>query len=142
MHAYDANPKWTHAGGVVYRVTDGGTEILLVRAKSAPHEWVLPKGHIERGETPEQTARREVREEAGVDAEPVQFVGEMEFDLPRGKHVSAAYFVMRFLRMVPPAEDRDSCWCALTDAIAQTPFANARDLIRAAAAIITADRPV
>jgi 8-oxo-dGTP pyrophosphatase MutT (NUDIX family) len=139
MHAYDANPKWTHAGGVVYRMAGAAPEVLLVRAKSVPHEWVLPKGHIERGETPEQTARRDVREVAGVDAQPLQFVGEMEFDLPRGTHVSAAYFLMHFVRTVPADEHRELRWCSPSEAVALTPFENARDIIRAAGSLITTD---
>ena len=70
----------THAGGVVYRGDGAARRVLLVRAKPAPHDWVLPKGHLERGETPEETARREVREEAGVDAEPLRYAGTIEFD--------------------------------------------------------------
>lgn len=56
----------SHAGGVVFRHRKNCVEYLLVRAKEAPHEWVLPKGHIERGEDMKQTAVREVREETGV----------------------------------------------------------------------------
>ena len=44
-------------------------EFLLVQASRPPHEWVLPKGHIEFPETPETAAHREVREESGVEAE-------------------------------------------------------------------------
>ena len=46
----------THAGGAVLR--DG--RVLLVRAKPAPHDWVLPKGHIEAGEMPPVTVRRDI----------------------------------------------------------------------------------
>lgn len=56
----------THAGGVVFKREGGRVEFLLVQASRKPIEWVLPKGHIEPGEQPEQTAVREVREETGV----------------------------------------------------------------------------
>src|SRR5262249_49814502 len=85
-------------GGVVIR----DDRVLLVRAKPAPHDWVLPKGHIEPGETPEQTARREVQEEAGVDAEIVRAVGGLDYVTPRGE-VRAVFFAMRFVREVPAA---------------------------------------
>ena len=52
-------------GAVLY--CDGGdkTEYLLVRSKSGP--WGFPKGHVEGSETERQTARREIKEETGLD---------------------------------------------------------------------------
>ena len=52
------------AGGVVYRAK---YEFLLGK-HSGYHKWVLPKGHLEKGETVAETAVREVREELGVAA--------------------------------------------------------------------------
>ncbi len=49
------------AGGIVERAG----EILLI-ATAGGRRWQLPKGHVEEGESPEQTAVREVREETGV----------------------------------------------------------------------------
>ena len=137
--SYQPNPKWTHAGGIVYRITGTVPEVLLVRAKAPPHDWVIPKGHIERGETPEQTAQREVREEAGIEAEPVQYVGDLQFMLPAGKRVHSAYFVMRFLRTVAADEDRETRWCTVSEAVTLTPFENAREIIRAAGPLIAAN---
>lgn len=55
----------THAGGIVFRTKAGKTEYLLVDAKEFPGQRVLPKGHIEAGEQPGDTAVREVHEETG-----------------------------------------------------------------------------
>ena len=46
------------AGGVVFRRQSEGIEILLVRSKKDPSIWVFPKGHVETGESLEQTALR------------------------------------------------------------------------------------
>jgi ADP-ribose pyrophosphatase len=54
------------AGGVVFRKRKNEMEYLLVQASQEPHEWVLPKGHIEPGEKAQETAVREVHEETGV----------------------------------------------------------------------------
>ena len=139
MLSYHANPKWTHAGGIVYRMTGSHPEVLLVQAKSTAHEWVIPKGHIEPGEVPEQTARREVREEAGVDAEPVHFAGELQFVLRGGQAVYVAYFLMRFLQPVAAAEDRETRWCTISDARTLTPFEDAQEIIGAAESLIATD---
>ncbi len=61
------------AGGVVYRKTGEGYEFLLGK-HSGYHKWVLPKGHIEPGETEQETAVREVEEELGVKAKIVNDV--------------------------------------------------------------------
>ena len=72
---------YTHAGGIAYRVVEGLPQYLIVTAKKNPEHWVLPKGHIEPGETPEAAAIREVREETGVEAKITGLVGAVEFEL-------------------------------------------------------------
>ncbi len=52
-------------GAVVYRIEQGKRKFLLIRNKRSAH-WGFPKGHIEPGETNEQTAIREVLEETGL----------------------------------------------------------------------------
>ncbi|HZP48954.1 MAG TPA: NUDIX domain-containing protein [Vicinamibacterales bacterium] len=125
------DPMLTHAGGVVFR-GDADRRVLLVRAKPAPHDWVLPKGHIERGESPETTARREVVEEAGVEAEPVRHAGTLEFVTPNGKHVRSAFFLMRFIRHVPPQEQREIRWATIDEAKRLVQFDDTRALIESA----------
>jgi len=132
MLAYRANPDWTHAGGLVYRQRKGRHELLLVRAKPKPHDWVFPKGHIERGESPHACARREVREEGSVDAEPVAFLDEDQFTNSKGNHVHVALFLMKYLRDVPEEEARERRWFAIPDALAAIRFESGRAAIRAA----------
>lgn len=63
----------TSAGGVVFL----GKKVLLLRKING--DWVLPKGKIELGETPNVTAVREVFEETGIHAEVVEFLGETAY---------------------------------------------------------------
>lgn len=52
------------AGGVVFKRTQKGVRVLVIK-NSAGH-WAFPKGHIEKGELPTQTAIRETQEEVGI----------------------------------------------------------------------------
>lgn len=54
--------KETHSAGGVVANPKG--KILIVNQKA--HSWSLPKGHIEHGETPLETAKREIYEESGI----------------------------------------------------------------------------
>jgi 8-oxo-dGTP pyrophosphatase MutT (NUDIX family) len=130
--AYRANPDWTHAGGLVYRQRGGRYELLLVRAKPKPHDWVFPKGHIEDGESPHECARREVREEGSVDAQPIAFLKEDQFTNSRGRDVHVALFLMKYVRDVPEEEARERRWFAIPDALDAIGFESGRAVIRAA----------
>lgn len=67
------------AGGIVFRRNDKDQiEILLIQ--DAKNRWTIPKGHIEEGETAQQTARREIGEEAGLtDVEMLGWLGKIHF---------------------------------------------------------------
>jgi 8-oxo-dGTP pyrophosphatase MutT (NUDIX family) len=54
----------TSAGAILFRNTRGRREYLLL--KSRPGDWEFPKGGVEGGEELQQTAIREVEEEAGI----------------------------------------------------------------------------
>ncbi|MGI8750264.1 MAG: NUDIX hydrolase [Thermoleophilaceae bacterium] len=65
------------AGGVVLRTHEGRREMAVVNPRRGV--TALPKGHPDGDETLEQAASREVREEAGVIADPVGKLGEVEY---------------------------------------------------------------
>lgn len=67
------------AGGIVFRRDkDGGVEILLIQ--DAKDRWTIPKGHIEDGETAQETAQREIGEEAGLhETEVIGWLGKIHF---------------------------------------------------------------
>lgn len=121
----------THAGAVVVRSDNGAPRYLLVRPLKGQDEWVLPKGHIEPGEAPEEAARREVREEAGVDGDVLAPLGASTFSTP-AERVHVQYFVVRYRRSVPAAEARDLYWCTYEEARRLLSFDDARAMLAVA----------
>jgi 8-oxo-dGTP pyrophosphatase MutT (NUDIX family) len=68
----------------------------IVLRRTLLGEWVFPKGWIDPGETPEQTAVREVREETGLRAEILEFAGIQAYEAD-GEERNVAYYLMRVL---------------------------------------------
>jgi 8-oxo-dGTP pyrophosphatase MutT (NUDIX family) len=124
-----SHDRLTHAGGVVRRDGRSGAHFLLVRASRPPFDWVIPKGHIEAGETPEEAACREVAEEAGVQADVAEAVGDLRFEA-RGREIRVRYFAMRYRADVPAAEDREMRWCSLAECEQLLGFEDAREMVR------------
>jgi 8-oxo-dGTP pyrophosphatase MutT (NUDIX family) len=69
----------TTSGGIVFRRNQQGkVEILLIQ--DAKNRWTIPKGHVEPGEEPKQTAEREIREETGLQEMKVySWLGKVNF---------------------------------------------------------------
>jgi len=66
------------SGGIVFRHGKEGVEILLIQ--DAKDRWTIPKGHIEEGETAQQTAKREIGEEAGLkQVDVLGWLGKIHF---------------------------------------------------------------
>lgn len=75
--------KEATAGGIVWRRNKkGNIEILL--HKDPKERWTIPKGHIEPGETPRQTAEREITEETGLqEMNVMKWLGKINFQYRR-----------------------------------------------------------
>jgi 8-oxo-dGTP pyrophosphatase MutT (NUDIX family) len=127
------DPTPTHAGGVVVKPGSDGPRFLLVRARRNPSQWVFPKGHIEPGETLEETAVREVREEAGVEARVVAPLDPLVFPGAR-----VALFLMRHTADVGGGEGRETAWLSLEDARRRLHFDDARAVLAQAHARLAA----
>ena len=87
------------AGGVVVRGTGPQLEVVLT-GRDSDRSWVFPKGTPDEGETIEETALREVREETGLEVEIVRPIGQIEywFAVPGQRvHKIVHFFLMRAL---------------------------------------------
>jgi 8-oxo-dGTP diphosphatase len=70
--------RQTSSGGVIFRKGPGVTEVVLVSVRGGKY-WCLPKGIVDKGETPEITAVREVREESGLSGRIIDKLGEITY---------------------------------------------------------------
>lgn len=84
--------KWASAGGIVFD-RDGRVAVVRQWSRSGRLRWTLPKGKLDRGESAEDAALREVYEETGVRARIVEYLGVYE-----GKRSHVHYFVMLAVR--------------------------------------------
>jgi 8-oxo-dGTP pyrophosphatase MutT (NUDIX family) len=122
---------FTHAGGIVYRLANGKPEFFVVTAKSNPFHWIFPRGHIEKGEQPAETAEREVREETGLIARIVGEAGSFQY-ANGGKFLNIMFFLMERTggNEGDSTEGRLWRWCSLEDALALLSFPEYRVCLR------------
>jgi len=131
--------KPTHAAGVVFRKTTETVEYLLVRATNQPGQWVLPKGHIEPGEDPRETAVREVKEETDYWARVTMWIEDLKLTANNNSSV-VRFYLMECMEDEKPAkngwawarENRGQKWAVLTDAKKQASFDESRTLLEKA----------
>jgi 8-oxo-dGTP pyrophosphatase MutT (NUDIX family) len=138
------------AGGVVYRHASGRVEVAMVRV-GPKRRWQLPKGIVDEGEKPEETAVREVREEAGVDARIAAPLDTIEYwyvgNDRDGRRVRFHKFVHLFLLEYESGDVADhdhevdeARWVPLADAAGMLAFESERKAMSQAAALIAAER--
>lgn len=122
----------SHAGGVVFRIRNGQPEYLLVEASKDPTEWVLPKGHIEDGEHPRQTAVREVHEETGIWAKIRGELACLGFAV-LGTPVTVQCYLMEYAAWGKKSDrDRGNLWLSLDAANKKASHPETREMLLAA----------
>jgi 8-oxo-dGTP pyrophosphatase MutT (NUDIX family) len=124
----------THAGGVVFRKSDDQILYLVVSSSDGAN-WVLPKGHIDPGETAEVAALRELGEEAGVTGEIVDRLSIQHFK-KAGTESAIQYFLIRELGSIAAVEDRTLRWEDEPAALRLLTFAEAKAALLEGAAVV------
>lgn len=134
----------TSAGGVAHRRTDAGLELLLVHRRS-PRLWALPKGTPDAGETVEETALRETREETGIHVEIEAQLQSIRYFFVRGRtrfHKTVHFFLMRPIGGSideHDAEFDEVAWVPAGEAVALLTHATERAVVEEAIGMLTGD---
>jgi 8-oxo-dGTP pyrophosphatase MutT (NUDIX family) len=129
----------TSSGALVLARVDGELRLALARETDG-EPWVLPKGHVEDGESPLDAARREVAEETGLDnLDVLAYLGMIERPSieKTGEEVLKTIHVFLAFVRDPPRElvptDPDvgaAAWLSPAEAVASIPFAEDSEFVR------------
>ncbi len=115
------------AGGVVQ--ADDGRVLLVHRPRY--DDWTLPKGKLDPGETFEQAALREVREETGLECALGRELASTEYRDNKDRPKVVRYWLMKVEGgdFEPNDEVDEVSWRALADAIEQLTYERDRDVL-------------
>lgn len=125
----------------MHRAVDGRIQVLLVHRRS-PRLWALPKGTPDSGETIEETALRETREETGIEVEIERRLRSIRYFFVRGStrfHKTVHFFLMRPIGGA--IEDHDAefdevRWTDLEEALAILNHATERSVVEEAGEVL------
>ena len=80
-HPHLKNGVTQAAGGLVWQQTEAGPRLAVIH-RPRYNDWALPKGKLEKGETFQECALREVNEETGLAVRLGEFAGCVGYQLP------------------------------------------------------------
>lgn len=122
------------AGGVVLRSAEHGREVILV-GRTNDRSWVFPKGTPSPGESSQETALREVREETGLEVRILRPLGDMEYWFAAGGervHKLVSFFLMEAIGGDLSLHDHeydDVRWVSVSEARRMLTFDTYRDVL-------------
>jgi 8-oxo-dGTP pyrophosphatase MutT (NUDIX family) len=139
------------AGGVVIRSTGAGWEVAAIEPQREPAPTskkallALPKGLVDSGEKPEQTALREVKEETGLSAAIVAKLRDIKYVYVRswgdGERVFkiVSFYLLRYLSGQIDSIDakmrvevKRALWIPIEDAALKLAYRGEREVVQAA----------
>ena len=133
------------SGGVAFRWQDLEPEIAIVSVKPSLR-WQLPKGIVDPGESPEITAVREVREEAGIETDLLSLIETIEYwyrSTKYGKPVRFHKFVHFYLLSYRSGdvtehdhEVAEARWVSFEEAMEMLAFKSERKVVEKAKEMI------
>ena len=135
------------AGGVAFRWRDSEPEMVIVSVKPKMR-WQLPKGIVDPGETPEITAAREVREEAGVETDLIALIDTIEYwyratryGKPLRYHKFVHFYLLQYRSGDVSGHDHEieeARWVSFEEALEMLEFKTEREVVEKALEMILA----
>lgn len=110
------NTKFQQACVVPYRRQNNQITFCLITSRSRG-DWIFPKGNIDGDETPQEAARKEALEEAGLEGEIVTDLGKFTYT-KRGFALLTSLQLMKVshCKETWQEQDRQRCWVSSTQA--------------------------
>ena len=97
---YNEAMKEISAGAILYTYINNDVYYLLI--KDFHNNWGFPKGHLESNETPLEAAKREIKEEVGINAQILDsFNEELVYIMPNGVEKHSVYYIGTYLNQTP-----------------------------------------
>jgi 8-oxo-dGTP pyrophosphatase MutT (NUDIX family) len=124
------------AGGVVVRRMRGRPHVAVVRVRD--EIFALPKGHPNGDESPADAARREVREETGLETELLEKLGDVRYTYQRGGRrirKAVAFYLFRYRSGSVNDHDHEveeALWLPLDEAAERLAYKGEREMVVAA----------
>ncbi len=147
-------PRELSAGGVVVRRMRGRWWVAAIRPRREGHRevWALPKGHLEPGERPAETALREAYEETGLRTRLGEKLGDVKYAYTRtaalGGSGERIFKIVSFYLLhasggrigeIPPGmeiEVAEARWLRLEDAPRLLAYGGEKEMARRAADVL------
>lgn len=129
-------------GAFVFRKEKDDIEVLIIHQVQG--HWCFPKGHVEKNETEEETAIREIREETGLKVSILEGFREVIDYCPKENvHKDVVYFIAKPLKghiKVQEEELAEAYFMSFDEARKLITYDNDRELFEKAAAFISAHK--
>ena len=132
------------AGAICWRIVGTKTQVLLVH-RGERADVSLPKGKVDPGETPPQTAVREIKEETGLSIALGAPLGTIEYTMPGGREKIVYYWAAEIsdaalaaTTFAPNSEIASLEWLSIKDARAAVSYDRDRDVLDRFAARVKA----
>ena len=119
------------AGGIVWRIIKGIPHVCIIFRERYGGDWSLPKGKVEPGESVEECAIREVKEELGDEYKLVHFAGEISYPVNDQKKIVKFWHTIPkgTTPFIPNEEVKKVEWLEKNDAIKRISYEEERKLL-------------